>query len=326
VHALPLPEACRYGSFVAPTLIEVESIAELEREVFGPVLHVLRFRRDRLEALVEEINATGYGLTFGVHSRIDETIARVTERVAAGNVYVNRNLIGAVVGVQPFGGHGLSGTGPKAGGPLYLRRLLASCPAEPSLPSPPDGSDPAAAVWLAWLEAQGKAEAAARCAQYIRRSRLGLRLELPGPVGESNVYLLHPRGAVLCVPTTEFGLLAQVGAALATGNTARVQAPTAALAGLPAELRARVVVAESYDAAVAASCAAVLFEGDGGALRELAQEVTGLDGPIRPAFGVAPDALRAGAEDFPLDLLVAERSVSTNTAAAGGNANLMAIG
>ena len=228
--------------------------------------------------------------------------------------------------MQPFGGHGLSGTGPKAGGPLYLRRLLASCPAEPSLPSPPDGSDPAAAVWLAWLEAQGKAEAAARCAQYIRRSRLGLRLELPGPVGESNVYSLHPRGAVLCVPTTEFGLLAQVGAALATGNAARVQAPAAALAGLPAELRARVAVAESYDAAVAASCAAVLFEGDGDALRELAQEVTGLDGPIRPAFGVAPDALRAGAEDFRLDLLVAERSVSTNTAAAGGNANLMAIG
>jgi RHH-type proline utilization regulon transcriptional repressor/proline dehydrogenase/delta 1-pyrroline-5-carboxylate dehydrogenase len=290
------------------------------------VLHVLRFRRDRLEALVEETNATGYGLTFGVHSRIDETIARVTERTSAGNVYVNRNLIGAVVGVQPFGGHGLSGTGPKAGGPLYVRRLLAYCPAEPSLPSPPDGSDPAAAAWLAWLEAQGKVEAAARCAQYIQRSRLGLQTELRGPVGESNVYSLHPRGSVLCVPTTEFGLLVQVGAALATGNAVRVQASAAALASMPAELRTRVVVAESYNAAITANCAAVLFEGDSEALRELAQKVTGLDGPIRPAFGATPDALRAGAEDFPLDLLVAERSVSTNTTAAGGNANLMTIG
>ena len=88
----------------------------------------LRVPRDRLEAAVEAVNATGYGLTFGVHSRIDETIARVTARSTRGNIYVNRNLIGAVVGVQPFGGHGLSGTGPKAGGPLYLRRLMRRRP------------------------------------------------------------------------------------------------------------------------------------------------------------------------------------------------------
>jgi RHH-type proline utilization regulon transcriptional repressor/proline dehydrogenase/delta 1-pyrroline-5-carboxylate dehydrogenase len=111
------------GSFVPPTLIEVAHVSELEREVFGPVLHVLRFRRDELSGLVDAINATGFGLTFGVHSRIDETIDFVTSRIHAGNVYVNRNMIGAVVGVQPFGGHGLSGTGPKAGGPNYLKRF-----------------------------------------------------------------------------------------------------------------------------------------------------------------------------------------------------------
>src|SRR5205085_2079085 len=113
------------GTFVVPTLIELDRIDELEREVFGPVLHLVRYPRRDLAATIAQINATGYGLTLGVHSRIDETIARVVADAHVGNVYVNRNMVGAVVGVQPFGGEGLSGTGPKAGGPLYLYRLLA---------------------------------------------------------------------------------------------------------------------------------------------------------------------------------------------------------
>jgi RHH-type proline utilization regulon transcriptional repressor/proline dehydrogenase/delta 1-pyrroline-5-carboxylate dehydrogenase len=327
VHAPPLPEACRFGTFVAPTLIEIDGIADLEREVFGPVLHVLRFRRDRLDALVEEINATGYGLTFGVHSRIDETIARATGRAAAGNVYVNRNLIGAAVGSQPFGGHGRSGTGPKAGGPLYLRRLLSAGPAEPELPRI-EAPHPAAFVaWRAWLEAHGHSAAAERCGRYAERSRLGLRLDLPGPVGEANAYSLRPRGVVLCVSSTGFGVMAQIGAALATGNGARVFAPPALrgmVDALPAELRPSVAVAGNRDAA---GCAAVLFEGDdGGALREICREVAALPGPIRPVFAAAPGALRAGDCDYPLEFLLEELSVSTNTAAAGGNASLMAIG
>jgi RHH-type proline utilization regulon transcriptional repressor/proline dehydrogenase/delta 1-pyrroline-5-carboxylate dehydrogenase len=113
---------------VLPTLIEIDRLAELEREVFGPVLHVLRYDREDLAALLGQINATGYGLTLGVHTRIDETVAQVVDRAHAGNIYVNRNVVGAVVGVQPFGGEGLSGTGPKAGGPLYLLRLLSARP------------------------------------------------------------------------------------------------------------------------------------------------------------------------------------------------------
>ena len=123
-------EAIAAGTFVVPTLIELERLGELEREVFGPVLHIVRYRRADLAAMIEQINATGYGLTLGVHSRIDETIARVVAAAHVGNVYVNRNMVGAVVGVQPFGGEGLSGTGPKAGGPLYLYRLLARRPAD----------------------------------------------------------------------------------------------------------------------------------------------------------------------------------------------------
>lgn len=121
-------EQTRFGTFVAPTLIEISDIAELEREVFGPVLHVLRYRRQDLDAVIDAINERGYGLTFGVHTRLDETVRHVTERIHAGNIYVNRNIVGATVGVQPFGGEGLSGTGPKAGGPLYLYRLLADLP------------------------------------------------------------------------------------------------------------------------------------------------------------------------------------------------------
>ncbi|HST95148.1 MAG TPA: aldehyde dehydrogenase family protein, partial [Microvirga sp.] len=97
--------------------------ADLAEEVFGPVLHVVRYGSNRLDDVLQAIEASGYGLTLGVHSRIDTTINRVADALSVGNVYVNRNMIGAVVGVQPFGGHGLSGTGPKAGGPHYLLRF-----------------------------------------------------------------------------------------------------------------------------------------------------------------------------------------------------------
>ena len=110
-------------SFFAPHAYELDSLKRLEREVFGPILHVIRFGADRLDQVIESVNATGYGLTLGIHSRIDATVRYIRERVRAGNTYVNRNIIGAVVGVQPFGGEGLSGTGPKAGGPHYLHRF-----------------------------------------------------------------------------------------------------------------------------------------------------------------------------------------------------------
>jgi len=167
------------GLFVPPTIIEISSIAELPGEVFGPVLHVLRYPREAMDDVVRQANATGFGLTFGVHSRIDETIERATELSAAGNQYVNRTVIGAVVGVQPFGGHGLSGTGPKAGGPLYVRRLLSACPP---------------------LELEG------------------LVGELSGPVGERNEYLLRSKGTILCVARDPAELRAQANAARATGN------------------------------------------------------------------------------------------------------------
>ncbi len=111
------------GTYVPPTIVELDRARDLSEEVFGPILHVVRWRADELDALLDEIVANGYGLTLGVHSRIDATVEHIVARVASGNVYVNRSIIGAVVGTQPFGGTGLSGTGPKAGGPNYVRRF-----------------------------------------------------------------------------------------------------------------------------------------------------------------------------------------------------------
>jgi RHH-type proline utilization regulon transcriptional repressor/proline dehydrogenase/delta 1-pyrroline-5-carboxylate dehydrogenase len=123
VHLMTTPPG--QGSYVGPHIFEIKAVEDLKREVFGPVLHVVRWKAGKLEGLLDAIAASGYGLTLGVHSRIDATIEAVTERMPAGNIYVNRNMIGAVVGTQPFGGVGLSGTGPKAGGPNYLKRFAA---------------------------------------------------------------------------------------------------------------------------------------------------------------------------------------------------------
>jgi RHH-type proline utilization regulon transcriptional repressor/proline dehydrogenase/delta 1-pyrroline-5-carboxylate dehydrogenase len=111
------------GTFVAPHIIRLDKVSDLTAEHFGPVLHVVRWKAGELDKVIEAIEATGYGLTLGVHSRIETTVEHVTQKLSTGNIYVNRNIIGAVVGVQPFGGHGLSGTGPKAGGPNYLARF-----------------------------------------------------------------------------------------------------------------------------------------------------------------------------------------------------------
>lgn len=123
INQVPLPEDCAHGCFVSPRAYELTSIAQLDREVFGPILHVVRWKGEHLDRLINEINSTGFGLTLGIHSRIDATIDFIAKNAKVGNCYVNRNQIGAVVGVQPFGGEGLSGTGPKAGGPHYLAKF-----------------------------------------------------------------------------------------------------------------------------------------------------------------------------------------------------------
>jgi RHH-type proline utilization regulon transcriptional repressor/proline dehydrogenase/delta 1-pyrroline-5-carboxylate dehydrogenase len=318
VHQLPLPDACRHGTFVSPTIIEIDRIADAGSEVFGPVLHLLRWKRDALEALVADIEATGYGLTFGVHSRLDETIARLSERIHAGNIYVNRNIIGAVVGVQPFGGNGLSGTGPKAGGPLYLRRLLAQCP-----PLTAGGEPPAPARdWAEFVATRQPAGPVQDCAALLARAPDFTQHDLHGPVGERNQYAFVPRGRILCLAPDERGVCRLVMAALVTGNRTLVLPPPAAtnfLSFLPAALRAFVqIVQDPFEA----PCDTVLFEGDSDALADWGRRFAAMDGPIVPVLA----APRGGVDGIALEGLLHERSISTNTAAAGGNASLMSIG
>ena len=123
VYRCTLPTATGRGNFFPPQAYEIDSIKLLSGEVFGPILHVVRFSALELDKVIGDINETNYGLTFGIHSRIEETINHIRSRIRVGNIYINRNMIGAVVGVQPFGGEALSGTGPKAGGPNYLKRF-----------------------------------------------------------------------------------------------------------------------------------------------------------------------------------------------------------
>jgi RHH-type transcriptional regulator, proline utilization regulon repressor / proline dehydrogenase / delta 1-pyrroline-5-carboxylate dehydrogenase len=326
VTQAPLGEASARGTFVQPTLIEVRKIADVEREVFGPVLHVLRYKRETLDKLIDNINAAGYGLTFGLHTRIDETIARVVDRIEAGNIYVNRNVIGATVGVQPFGGSKLSGTGPKAGGPLYLSRLVA----EPA-PGALDGVEGVGAAvsgiraYTDWLAARGHHLEAERCVGMMARSPIGARVELRGPVGERNVYTLRRRGRVAAVATSESGLLIQIGAILATGNDALVGTALAerALSGLPAELRPR--ISRSPDPLSAPTLAFALLEGEEAATLEVLRKLAGRTGPIVRLEALSATRLAAG-EDYNLADLVEECATATNTAAAGGNASLMTIG
>jgi RHH-type proline utilization regulon transcriptional repressor/proline dehydrogenase/delta 1-pyrroline-5-carboxylate dehydrogenase len=317
VERLPLPPGTEYATFVVPTIIEIASIAQLGREVFGPVLHVIRYKRDELNALLDAINATGYGLTFGLHTRLDETVTQVTARAGAGNVYINRNVVGAVVGVQPFGGRGLSGTGPKAGGPLYLHRLVSL---GPDLAQVAGGGaiDADLAALADWLEARGGKDRAGMARALIAAGTgPGGMIELPGPVGERNLYALHPRGKVLAIAESADGLLDQLIAVIATGNHAVVYAPAALRPDLPAEIAKRVEWAKEWPNQ--GPFAAALVEAPGDQAIAALRQIAALDGPI--PLVQRPD----NSGNYRLDWLVEEVSTSINTTAAGGNASLMAL-
>ncbi|MEZ5715795.1 MAG: bifunctional proline dehydrogenase/L-glutamate gamma-semialdehyde dehydrogenase PutA [Paracoccaceae bacterium] len=254
LHELRTPNA---GHFIAPTLIAVPGIAALEREIFGPVLHIATFRADELDAVIDAINATGYGLTFGLQTRIDDRVQHVTDRLRAGNLYVNRNQIGAVVGSQPFGGESLSGTGPKAGGPHYLARFAAN----PARTGDTAWSGPMAPDVL-----QSLIDAAPAGAD-------GPTLTLPGPTGESNRLTAHSRPPLLCLGPGAPAAAEQ--ARLVTALGGRAIAATGAVA--PDALT------------TLTGFSAALFWGPTDRARALAQALARRPGPILPLITGAPD-------------------------------------
>ncbi|MPQ94011.1 bifunctional proline dehydrogenase/L-glutamate gamma-semialdehyde dehydrogenase PutA [Thioclava sp. JE_KL1] len=206
LHKLDVPSK---GHFIAPTLVKVSGIEALEREVFGPVLHIATYRAEDIEKVFAAINATGYGLTAGLHSRIDNRVQEVSDALHVGNLYVNRNQIGAVVGSQPFGGEGLSGTGPKAGGPLYLTRFAMAPEA-----SSKNGEWGHKADLDALRKKLAKAAAKAEASEPIEA------LELPGPTGEANTLRRYPRGPILCLGPGEAAQVAQIKAVEKLGGVA----------------------------------------------------------------------------------------------------------
>ncbi len=315
-YSLPLAPACEQGTFIAPTVIEISSLSELSKEVFGPVLHVLRYKRNDLPKLIDSINATGFGLTLGIHSRIDETIDFITARAHVGNIYVNRNIVGAVVGVQPFGGEGKSGTGPKAGGPLYLKRLQKNPGGSLGGHTVYERQAPAALeALLVWAKTHGHEKIAELADKYAYQTPYKMTLVLPGPTGERNTLSFAPRGRVFCAATTVNCLLNQLAALLATGNTPVLPAQTMGLlpSGLPAEVRAQIQQAEADQS----QAQFALIEG-------------ALLNQYKPLFAAQDGAIVSVIEshentEAPLWRLVAERALCVNTTAAGGNASLMTL-
>ncbi|WJV56170.1 trifunctional transcriptional regulator/proline dehydrogenase/L-glutamate gamma-semialdehyde dehydrogenase [Prodigiosinella aquatilis] len=324
------------GHFIPPTLIELDSFDELKKEVFGPVLHVVRYQRQDLDQLINQINAAGYGLTLGLHTRIDETIARVTATAKVGNLYVNRNMVGAVVGVQPFGGEGLSGTGPKAGGPLYLYRLLSQRPDDAVMQGlmrqdseqPIDATHRDALLTAhqaleAWAIAENYRHLAQCCQRYAELGLGGTVRLLSGPTGERNTYALQPRERVLCLADNDDDVLLQLAAVLAVGSQV-LWPDTPSLRELyrrlPVVVQERIQQSVDWQAGDIAFDA-VIYHGDADQLRVLSEQIAQREGAI-----VSVQGLAQGETNILLERLVYERALSVNTAAAGGNASLMTIG
>ena len=317
-HQIKLPENADKATFVAPVLFELDNLNQLQREVFGPVLHVVRFRADQLGELIKQINSKGYALTHGIHSRINRTVEFVQENIEAGNIYVNRNIVGAVVGVQPFGGHGLSGTGPKAGGPFYLQKLSAG---------------------KAWALPQNLTKLGAADAGSLHILE-GMIQQLPisheekvrlgGILGEARIHTLNQAVALLQGPTGECNELtwhAPKQVYLEGGSLQQ------ALEGFIriAATGAQVVVSQDHPLAVLADAAGQLLKVS--AYPEQEAKVVHLVSLDKPSAALKTTmAKRDGAILRVIDAsngvdilpLYEEISCSVNTTAAGGNASLMA--
>ncbi|MDY7539736.1 trifunctional transcriptional regulator/proline dehydrogenase/L-glutamate gamma-semialdehyde dehydrogenase [Undibacterium sp. 5I1] len=315
-YSLALSDSCKNGTFIAPTVIEIKSLSELTKEVFGPVLHILRYQRDQLASIINNINASGFGLTLGIHSRIDETIDFITSRAHVGNIYVNRNIVGAVVGVQPFGGEGKSGTGPKAGGPLYLKRLQKNPSSSLGGHTVYERQSPEALeALLVWAKTHGHEKIAELADRYAHHSPYKMTLVLPGPTGERNTLSFAPRGKVFCAASTVNCLLNQIAALLATGNTPVMPAQTIALlpSGLPVIVRDLIKQSEAGQDELQFA----LVEGN--QLGHYKSVFAAQNGAIVSVIEMHEET------EAPLWRLVAERALCVNTTAAGGNASLMTL-
>ncbi|MBI1392085.1 MAG: bifunctional proline dehydrogenase/L-glutamate gamma-semialdehyde dehydrogenase PutA [Alphaproteobacteria bacterium] len=355
-HARVIAEAAApdglTGHFIRPIAFEVDRIDIVDREVFAPVLHVVRFESSALTSVVERINSLGYGLTMGLHSRIDDAMHQVAARARVGNLYVNRNQIGAVVGVQPFGGEGLSGTGPKAGGPHYLhalRKRNVEPAAETSPAMAAEGSIAMLAQRMELLEAgfeewrllvdrhdifQRAAHAASRDSEDLAAQALSAAAAfikgvsapttLPGPTGEANTLSLRPKGIILCIGGAPGLEVDQVAKALGAGNAVvapeRLAEPIGRAlkaVGLQAEIILGLPLAGGAPADLISNprIAGIAFDGAMADVSHLGVCLADRDGPITPLLSAHDPVWRYGVE----------RTLTINTTAAGGDVRLLSL-
>jgi RHH-type transcriptional regulator, proline utilization regulon repressor / proline dehydrogenase / delta 1-pyrroline-5-carboxylate dehydrogenase len=293
----PSNERLPHGHFVRPIAFAINGIADVDQEVFGPVLHVVRFGAGDVDAVVDQINVLGFGLTLGVHTRIDSRITAIAVQAKVGNVYVNRNQIGAAVGIQPFGGEGLSGTGPKAGGPHYLSRL--------SRPMVTASS------------AEGETEAF-----YAKIfAEMGRQVDLPGPTGELNSLSLVPRGKLLLAGDADH-LTAQIYACAASCNQGVISRTVLSAGSEAAKVINSLVSAGNVSISVSDVPMADLLQGnydgiiaDGDIRGQIADILARRAGAIVPLLSARDDPER----------YYHERTLTIDTTAAGGNASLLAM-
>ena len=330
------------GHYVPPHLLKVSGIEDLDQEQFGPILHVATFKAKDFEKVIDAINAKGYGLTFGLHTRIEARVDRALAKLKVGNIYVNRNQIGAIVGSQPFGGEGLSGTGPKAGGPLYLSRFvrtLENSAEQSPLFEPPHADQttlPAVEInrtleeldhaptfdgaeALQTMSSLVADEPHAAFAVNATVPWIGSMLTLPGPTGESNRWSVHPRGTILIAGTDRQNLLSQLVQALLLGNKVLTIAPFALEVAAPFEdagwpVRALDGMIDPHDLQFVEPLDGVCWSGEREQLPDLRRALADRDGPILPLMHRA-----VGPERY-----IVERHLCVDTTAAGGNATLLA--
>ena len=337
------------GHFVLPFAVNVGSIANVKQEVFGPVLHIVEFDGDELYQIVDEINGLGYGLTMGLHTRLDSRVERVAKRAKVGNLYVNRNQVGAVVGVQPFGGEALSGTGPKAGGPHYLLQLSKGDTDE-KLPNVLNEYDEAttpsaelcktvAQVYAAHEDWSGTFDTQQRRVlvreAFEKVSALGdafwnelnteTQTDLPGPTGEKNTLRLFPRGVIYCAGCDKEDphcLERQVAKSLVSGSGVVLVRPEAVQLDVDA-IKTKLVrngAPADLITFVSETDAICVIETDIGAVVA--------EGSIKMEMSARRN-LRAGAQipvlsqNDPMERFYLERVLTVNTTAAGGNATLL---
>ena len=318
---------------IAPTLIRVTGIEQLHEEIFGPVLHVATFKNKDLHLVVNSINAKGYGLTFGIHTRMDKRIEQLTSQINAGNIYVNRNQIGAVVGSQPFGGEGMSGTGPKAGGPQYVQRLRLSDLAIPKLAIPEQQNLTAPVVTMASVQTlidqlwaqddsnwQRHPQRPFYLAQVLGTSHVPVidicrdKQLLAGPTGEINELRTLPRGLILCLGTDLDRALLQAKTALAQGNKVLIIAAQTALPQHNLPLRTLSGHLPANFLTNLSGINGVACQGTEDYLRALRIALAKRTGEILPLITHASDP----------HAYTKERHICIDTTAAGGNASLIA--